>query len=221
MDELLELYKRKELVEFPSWIIESKNKLNVSPQKLFMHIKKKYHILSVKLGNSDGIVLYLYRNGYYVQWTDSDRKAFIKKHIPTEIREPIHWEKVDKELLTEYANTEESELNSNENIINFRNGIFHLDTGELTPHSSEYLSTIQIPCNYNPNVRLSQAKVFMKFLDDITGGNLDDKITILELIGAIISNIKGWRYKKVIVLKGKGNTGKSKLLDLVIYLVGE
>lgn len=44
--------------------------------------------------------------------------------------------------------------------------------------------------------------------------------TILEYIGATISNVYGWRFKKFLTLKGKGNTGKSVLLDLVIFILG-
>lgn len=213
-------YKKGNVVELPKWLKIEKGELKIVPQELYIYITEHNNILFVKLGNSDKIVPYLYENGYYHLWTDSECKAFIKSHLPKRIRKPSDWEFVYKELLTEYSNIEESELNSNENIINFKNGILNIDTMELLPHSPEYFSTIQIPCNYLPNAFLSQAKVTTKFLNDITSGNADDKATILEYIGAIISNIKGSRFKKFLVLKGKGNTGKSVLLDLVTYLVG-
>lgn len=219
INELLDAYYKGKAVEFPSWI-KKEEKLKISSQELFIHIIDNYHILSVKLGNSKGIVLYMYADGYYKPWTESDWKAFIKSFLPRKIREPRDWEKVYKELLTETVNTEESDLNSNEDIINFKNGILNISTGELLPHNPNYLCTIQIPCDYKPNVSLSRANVTMRFLEDITGGNVEDKATILEYIGAVISNINGSRFKKFLVLKGKGNTGKSVLLDLAIYLVG-
>lgn len=221
MDEWLEAYYKGELVEFPEWIRENGKKIEVLPQKLFKYIKKNYSILAVKLGNSKGIVLYRYKNGRYELLTDSEFKAFIKDFIPVDIREPQHYERIFKEFQTEHTNIEESELNSNESIINLRNGVFNLETGKLLPHSSKYYSTIQIPCNYLPNARLSQAKVTMKFLNDITSGNSDDIMTLLEYIGVAISNVYGYRYKKFLVLKGAGNTGKSVLLSFVNYLLGE
>lgn len=220
VDKLYEEYLNGNEVVFPPWIKKEDNKVRIYPQELYIYIMENNHILFVKLGNSKGIVPYFYENGYYHLWTESECKAYIKSFLPKKIRRPSDWELVYRELLTEYSNIEENELNANESIINFQNGVFNIDTGELLPYSSEYLSTIQIPCNYIPDAHLSQAKVTMKFLNDITGGNSDDKITILEYIGASISNVKGFRFKKFLVLKGKGNTGKSVLLDLVIYLLG-
>ena len=88
------------------------------------------------------------------------------------------------------------------------------------PHSPEYLCTIQIHFDWDPKVMLSTAKTTMKFLNDLTMGSADDESTILEYIGATICNVYGWRFKKFLVLKGKGNTGKSVLLDLVIFILG-
>lgn len=220
IEPLYNAYLKGEIVEFPPWIIETKDKLEVCPQELYIHISETQNILSVKLGNSKGIVLYIYRNGYYQLWTDSDCKAFIKGYLPRRIRTSSMWDKVHKELITEYANTEESDLNSNESVVNFLNGLYNLKTGKLEPHSPEYLCTIQIPCDYKPDLKLEDAPVANKFLNDITGGNAEDIDTILEFIGGIISNIKGSRFKKLIILKGPGNTGKSVIREFVIKLVG-
>ncbi len=220
IEPLYNFYIKGELVEFPPWIIETKDKLEICPQELYIYISETQNILSVKLGNSKGIVLYIYRNGYYQLWTESDCKAFVKAYLPRRIRKSCMWEMVYKELITEYANTEESDLNANEDIINFRNGIYNLKTGKLEPHSPKYLSSIQIPCNFTADLKLEDAPVATKFLNNITDGNAEDIKTILEFIGGIISNIKGSRFKKLVILKGPGNTGKSVIREFVIKLVG-
>lgn len=220
IEPLYNSYIKGELVEFPPWIIETKDKLEICPQELYIYISETQNILSVKLGNSKGIVLYIYRNGYYQLWTESDCKAFVKAYLPRRIRKSCMWEMVYKELITEYANTEESDLNANEDIINFRNGIYNLKTGKLEPHSPKYLSSIQIPCNFTADLKLEDAPVATKFLNDITGGNLEDIDTLLEILGAIISNIKCSRFKKLLILKGPGNTGKSVWREFAIKLVG-
>ena len=130
------------------------------------------------------------------------------------------WDCVFREFKTEYANIEEEELNTNEKIINFKNGILNLETGELEPHSPDYYSTIQIPCNYIPDLKLEDAPVASKFFKTVTGGNAEDEITLLEVLGLVISNVKGSRFKKLLILKGPGNTGKSVLRELEIKLVG-
>lgn len=219
-DNLYEAYRSGEVVDFPPWLEETEKSVEIITSELYIHIADTQNILSVKLGNSRGILLYIYENGVYHQWTDSDVKAYIKSFLPRRIRRSKDWNEVFNELKTEYANTEESELNSEENIINFQNGIVDLTTGKLLAHDPKYISTIQIPCKYVADLKLEDAPVFSKFLDDLTGGNADDKATLLEVIGLVISNVKGSRFKKLLILKGPGNTGKSVLRELVIQLIG-
>lgn len=221
IDQLYDLYLKKEKVQLPPWLVETKKGIEISTQELFIHIKNTQPILSIKRGNSRGIALYIYKNGKYVPWSESDCKAFIKSYLPKKLRKPSDWERVYKEIITEYANTEESELNANEDIINFENGILNIKTDELLPHDPKYLSTIQIPCNYIPNLPLAKAPVFQRFIIDITGENVDDIATDLEITGLTISNVPGWKFKKMAVLKGKGNTGKSVLRETLISLIGE
>ena len=220
IDKLYEAHKSGKIVDFPPWIVEIDRDVQIIPQELYIHIVDTQPILSVKLGNSRGILLYIYKNGVYHQWTDSDVKAHIKSFFPRKIRKPKYSDEVFKELKTDYANTEESELNADENIINFQNGILELTTGNLLDHHPKYISTIQIPCEYKQNLKLENAPVFSKFLNDLTGGNADDIATLLEVIGLVISNVKGSRFKKLLILKGPGNTGKSVLRELVIQLIG-
>ncbi len=220
IEPLYDAYLKGKIVEFPPWLIQNADKIEVCSQELYIYISDNINIIRVKLGNSKGIVLYKYENGYYKLWNESDFKAFIKSFIPRRIRRSKYWEDVVKELKTEYSNTEENELNSNEDIINFHNGIYNLKTGKLESHSPEYLCTIQIPCNYVPDLKLEDAPVASKFFNDITGGNIEDITTLLEVLGLIISNVKGSRFKKLLILKGPGNTGKSVIREFAIQLVG-
>ena len=175
VDELYNAYINGKPVEWPPWIIETDRGVKIVPQELYIYITDTEHILSVKLGNSKGIVLYVYRNGYYQLWNDSDCKAHIKSFLPKRIRVANMWDCVFREFKTEYANIEEEELNANEKIINFKNGILNLETGELEPHSPDYYSTIQIPCNYIPDLKLEDAPVASKFFKTVTGGNKSDR----------------------------------------------
>ena len=139
IDELYDAYLKKQDVELPPWLVENQEKgIEIVPQELYLYLIKKDHIISVKLGNSRGIMLYHYENGYYKPWNESDCKAYIKSFLPSKIRTSSHWEKVYKELTTDYANTSESELNADENIINFQNVIFNITTGKLLPHIPDY-----------------------------------------------------------------------------------
>ncbi len=221
IDPLYEEYLKGKIVEFPPWIENSSNGVEILPQELYIHISDTQNILSVKLGNSKGIVLYFYQDGYYKLWNDSDCRTFIKERLPRRIPKRMKYvDEVFKELRTEYANTAEEELNANEDIINFSNGVLNIKTNEFSLHEPKYLCTIQIGCEYKKGLKLEDAPVASKFFNDITGGNKDDIATLLEIIGAIISNVKCSRFKKLLILKGAGNTGKSVLHEFVIALVG-
>ena len=54
----------------------------------------------------------------------------------------------------------------------------------------------------------------------MTGGNKETEQLLLEFIGVILSNVKGWRMKKALFLVGDGNTGKSQLKSLTERLLG-
>ena len=197
------------------WIDEDGN---VSISKLYVHMRENYHILTVNNGKEN--TLYYFDNGCYKPLSEDRCKGLIKTHLPVEIRKSSHWNGVYKELITDLAKVEESDFNSDESIINFQNGILDIYTDALMPHDPKYLSTIQIPCDYVPGLRFSSAPTFKKFLDDLTC-NPKDLVTLLESIGLIISNVIGSRFKKLLVLKGPGNTGKSVLREFVTYLVGD
>jgi P4 family phage/plasmid primase-like protien len=110
------------------------------------------------------------------------------------------------------------ELNADENLINFENGLLRLTDLELLPHTPEVLSTIQIPCKWNGYA--SPTPVFDGYLETLTDGDKEIQDLLFEFIGACLSNIKGWRMKKSLWMVGPGNTGKSVLKTLVEQILG-
>lgn len=109
-------------------------------------------------------------------------------------------------------------MNTNEDYINFRNGILNIHTLQLSKHTPVLMSSIQIPCSWNG--RETPTPNFDRFLDTLTNGDTATQKLILEYIGAVVSNIQGWRFKKAMFLLGKGNTGKSTLINLIAQLLG-
>lgn len=191
----------------------------VIPQLLAIYIKANY-IIQNNYGN-----LYIYENGCYRLKRDNEWRAFIKAFMPEEYRKKRNWDDVLEELKTDYP-ISTKKLNADENIINFKNGILNISTGELMPHDPKYLSTIQIPCNYVSGLTLDDAPVTKRFLTDLCTtdfGYFDQDVMtlLLEVMGAVFSNVKGSRYKKCLILHGPGNTGKTQLRQLVISLVGK
>ena len=206
-----------------SWVYRDPwGRLKISPQLLVKYLLSKENenrIIPVrKAGGTTSI--FVYQNGCYKEMYKDELKGFVKSYMPLEYRTSKDIDAVYNELITEPCSVTLDDLDSNEDIINFENGLLHLSTHELTEHTPDVLSTIRIPCRYRPELTLDDAPIFSKFLDTLTSGDNIDATFILQFIGAILSNVPGYRYKKLLVLYGPGNTGKSQLRQLVTWLVG-
>lgn len=112
-------------------------------------------------------------------------------------------------------------FNADTNIINFQNGVLRLNTMELTPHSPDILSTIQIPCKWNTEGKIPACPVFDSYLNTLANGDEEIIRFLWQYIGVTISNIPGYITKKALFLYGAGNTGKSQFLELLSRLVGK
>lgn len=190
--------------------------------------RKQYDFILVKYANDRQAKpdFYLYKHGVYKLKSIEELRAFIKayylepyKYYNSSFVDTKNLVKVCNSLYTDYFKfVDSTELNQNENIINFRNGLLYLDSMELKPHSSSIYTTIQISCNYNPNN--TNCPIFNNYIDTLTSKNENIKRVILEVMGISISNIKGYKMKKALFTIGKGDTGKSQIRLLVNRLVG-
>jgi P4 family phage/plasmid primase-like protien len=111
------------------------------------------------------------------------------------------------------------QMNVDENVINFKNGILDLNTMQLLPHSPKLLSTIQIPVNYTGVP--TQTPNFDNFIQTLTEGNKGYAKLIFQYMGAVLSNVYGYRFKKALFLQGKGDTGKSLISSLLSEILGD
>lgn len=201
------------------WLyIDSHGRINVNRQKLYKHIKNQ-HVFYV----SDKGQIYTYTDGYYKLLSRRQVFNFIKGYIPAEIRNKLDWQTVAEELYTDSPDFYEKDLNQDENIIVFNNGVLHLDTGKFMKHSPKYLVTRKVDQDYIPDAKLEGAPTFEAFIYGLAEDG-DEHFPavrlILEFIGAVLSNVKGWRFKKMLIIIGPGNTGKSKIRELIMSLVG-
>lgn len=207
-----------------NWIItEIKKdtiKHSVSCTLLYDFIKRNLNYIFVRNKAKEGILRYYYFDGYYRLISDEEMKGMIKLFIPLKLQKTSAINETFNLLYTDLKYVELEKLN-NENIINFNNGVLHLDTGELKSHSPEYLSTIRIPCNYIEDVEMPKTNYFNDFIATLTNGDEDIKKLILQIMGVVISNVKGYRMKKALIMFGKGNTGKSVLKNFLTMLIGQ
>ncbi|MEG1297100.1 MAG: phage/plasmid primase, P4 family [Niameybacter sp.] len=183
----------------------------------FVREHSKYMI--VRKQGQDSEFLYWYDNGVY-KWVGSNEfKGKLKRLLPDEFCTPRIWEEVYKHIITDCETIKFEDLDKDETYINFRNGLYNIDTRQLEPHSSNLLSTMQFAIDYNPHA--TKPSVWLKFVETL-GNNDPELIAIMqEWIGLVASNVYGTRVKKCLVLVSEiGNTGKTQFIKLLANLIG-
>ncbi|MCK9222472.1 MAG: phage/plasmid primase, P4 family [Limnochordia bacterium] len=196
----------------------------VSVPLLAKYVREHLRYVLVRDNGKQGLLKYVYENGCYRLYADNMLMGIIKQYIADYDEELVRMGIVSETLqhiTTDLNYVSQDELNADEDLINFRNGLLRItaDNAILVPHSPDILSTIQIPCNWTG--RETPTPVFDRYMRTLTGGDKAIEHLLLEFIGVCISNIKGWRMKKALFLVGDGDTGKSQLKSLVERLLGK
>jgi P4 family phage/plasmid primase-like protien len=195
----------------------------VSRPLLAKFIWENLRYLFVRDSARGGVLRYVYEDGgVYALYSDDMLRGVIKGYI-TSFDETIlrmgDVGEVFQQLVTDLVFIDSTALNADEGMINFHNGILQLDTMQLIPHSSDYLSTVQIPCEWKGKAQ--PTPVFDRFMQDLTCNQKDIEKLLLQFMGVCLSNVKGWRLKKALFLVGKGDIGKSQLKSLTERLLGK
>ena len=169
--------------------------------------------------------VYLYDNGVYTALCDDVFRGYVMSYVTALDCTLAKTSGIDgavRDVKSDNGHRRNpSEFNSDENIINFQNGVLHLDTMELAPHSPDILSTIQIPCNWSIAEEFPVCPIFDGYLNDLANGDEEIIRFLWQYIGVTISNIPGYVTKSALFLYGAGNTGKSQFLELLSRLVGK
>ena len=170
--------------------------------------------------------IYWYSNGVYNNITFNRLQAYVADIIA--VYDPLKVRMKDVNEISKnvcadiHRYRDEKELNANEEIINFRNGILHLNTMKLTPHTPDIFSSIQIPCDFKGE---QETPIFDKFFNELTDGDKEKQQLLLEFVGAAVSNVHGYRFRghngNSLFLVGEGRTGKSVLKRFVEKIIGE
>ena len=219
-------------VKMPNFIKVEKRKdgsedKSIIRYKLADIIIENDNLIIVHSPASETQLFYIYVNGKYIEKPEIDIKRLIGKYITD----------ADKSLLNSYDVREVMELirlkapkididqlNGDENIINFSNGILDINTGKISPHSPDVYTTIQIPCDYVPLMGVDvekNAPVFCNYISTLCNNDKNVINLLCQFLAVAISNIRGSRLKKAMVLYGDGDTGKSKIIELLQYILGK
>ncbi len=195
----------------------------VNCPRVVKYISDNVPYVYAKNKSKSGTVKYFYIDNKYKALDDDEIRGFIKNFIePLDAHKMKYLNEILSLLTTELKHQLPLEqMNSNEDIINFKNGILNLKTGELEPHSPKYLTTIQLPCDYEKNCPVPDNSYFDNYINDLTNGNDEVKKLLLQGIGVAISNLHGYRMKQAFFCVGPGNSGKTQIKLLLTKLLGE
>lgn len=195
---------------------------SVSSTRLAEFIKENLHYIFINTENDEKVPKFFYIDGVYKKFSDKKVQRIIKSLIPSDvIKKPTVIYDTFDFLCMDSKYIDIDQLNSDEDIVNFKNGILHLSTGKLELHNPKYLSTIQYDCNYIENTPVPEKRYFDRYLEDLTSGDKEQQQLIWEVTGVIVSNIDGSKFKSSLIFCGPGNTGKSQYPILIEQIVGK
>lgn len=98
-------------------------------------------------------------------------------------------------------------------LLNVKNGLLDLRTGELKPHTPEYLSMKQLQVSYNPDLDCPNID---KFFSEIV--EPENKEILYEIPASCLGDTL--KYQKSFMLVGSGRNGKTKYLELIKQFIG-
>lgn len=208
---------------YPDYIrINQNGRVTVDCAVMAETIRDEEHIFIEANESQKTTNIYMYENGVY-RLVSEDMLATLVAGILRDIRPDIIRMKDVKEVVNNLIacckKVDTSEINANENYINFENGILDISKMKLTEHSPSIYSTIRIPCNWNPDEK--NLPVFRSFLETVTNGEKRLQQLLAEFIGACVSNVNGSRFKKGLFIIGEGNTGKTQYVKLLEMILGQ
>ena len=213
---------RKTLPDFI--IYKEKGTPVLEPSLLAEHIRREGNYILVRDDAMQMTLSYIYENGCYHQVNKDSFLSLIKKPVMEFNPCLVRMQKINEaynQLMTDPVKLTQDDLNADEDMINFRNGLLYLTPNGpvLRPHSPDVYSTIQIPCNW-PGAPVA-TPCFDRYMEQLTNGDHAVIQLLSEVGGVVISNEKGWHTKKSLFLVGPGDTGKTVFRAILEKLLGK
>jgi uncharacterized protein DUF5906/D5-like protein/bifunctional DNA primase/polymerase-like protein len=160
----------------------------------------------------DNEEIYYYHNdvGVYVGFGESIIREFVEVLDPNIKTYQVN-EIVQKIKRRTYVDRDR--FDENPDIINVKNGLLNIWTGQLKDHSPDILSIVQLPIIFSGDKKCPN---ILRFLGQVL--HPQDVFTAMEIIGYIL--YRSAVYEKAIMLYGNGDNGKSVFIKLIEAFVG-
>lgn len=109
-------------------------------------------------------------------------------------------------------------FNSNPDLLNVKNGVLNLRTGELSPHCPTYGFTYCCNVNWNPD---ADSTFFLNWLSQCLGGYEDENVREFFQMCLGYSLTGHTREEKMFYVQGQRRAGKGTLVDVLRAIMGE
>jgi hypothetical protein len=170
-------------------------------------IMSKHRLLTIEESKE---ILY-YKDGVYVPGgeilVEKEAERMYRYHLANK-----HLSEIKGHVMRSTYRTHD-EIDSDLDIINMKNGLYNIRTGEFREHSPGYLSINQIPVIYNPKAK---PKMFGKFLREVLYPS--EIRTAIELIAYTFYPDNP--FEIITILFGYGANGKNVFTGLLTALHG-
>lgn len=199
-------------IPFNSWYEINEN---TGKHKLIPGILAEYLARNIPAVYTTGR-FYIYKNGVYNICDNNEEKTTVMDHIMTSLRRMRDINDITSQwAINKSIRVEPEEVNKDPFILNLKNGLYNIKTKELKEHTPEVITTIQLNTKYNPK---AEGPVFNKFINEVVPDS-DNRLLVQEMLGYSITSLNN--AKKVFILEGRGDTGKSTFLNLIEDMLGK
>ena len=158
---------------------------------------------------------YYYTEGYWQQLFEYDFLGKIQEALPELTKITIQGRKSIAENF-KILGRHKLELFNRIDLINLQNGMLSPYTGEIDEHDYIYFSTNRLPYKYDPS---GGCDLWLKSLNEILEGNKDKTSILQEFFGYCLT--KETKQNKALLLLGESKSGKSTILYVLRFLIGD
>lgn len=223
IESLLEIVEQAESIP-ASWLIIGKGRPSVNPDLLASEIMKRNELFIARNPGTKSDIVFWYTDGKYRQMSEAEIGGVVRSWLPVGKASPDTINKVVRMIMFSAPVRSYDENNADECRINCKNGLLDIYTGQLSQHSSDYISSLQLRAEFIPGATAPKWDKFIKSLcyDPETEIVDTEMATVLqEWTGIILSSIYGYRIKKALILfSALGNSGKSVYLSVISEILG-
>ncbi len=224
--ELKQVFAAGDVTSWRSQVRKSQSKTPTHIQIANMYIKANKRRIIYTRGD-----WHIYQDGVWAKYDDFLFMQEIKKLLEgLEKSHGMEFSAYAARSIISFIEAElsisESMVDSDPNLINMKNGVFHIDTRTLMPHDPKYLLTTQLPFDYDPGAAAPMWQGYLKstFVNPIKENEPIDEDTALigflrQAIGYSLTLHTG--REKTFWCIGEGSNGKGVLFHVLQKLVGQ